>query len=100
MKSAQPVRLSISSLSKTYGQGAMANEVLKDISFDVHVGEFVCLVGPSGAGKTTLLRCLTSLMPSTSGEVLLDGQKAQRPKPQDFHCVPGIHAFAHAVDDG
>ena len=79
MKSTQPIRLSISSLSKTYGHGAMANEVLKDISFDVHVGEFVCLVGPSGAGKTTLLRCLTSLMPSTSGEVLLDGQKLNGP---------------------
>lgn len=82
MKSAQPIRLSISSLSKTYGHGATANEVLKDISFDVHVGEFVCLVGPSGAGKTTLLRCLTSLMPSTSGEVLLDGQRLNGPSPK------------------
>jgi NitT/TauT family transport system ATP-binding protein len=74
-----PVRLRISALSKTYGTGPSANEVLRDISFDVHVGEFVCLVGPSGAGKTTLLRCLTSLMPATSGQVLLDGQALNGP---------------------
>jgi NitT/TauT family transport system ATP-binding protein len=72
-------RLAIRALSKTYGHGSTANEVLRDITFDVNIGEFVCLVGPSGAGKTTLLRCLTSLMPATSGEVLLDGQKLTGP---------------------
>jgi NitT/TauT family transport system ATP-binding protein len=79
VKTTSPIRLAISGLSKTYGTGAAGHEVLRDISFDVHVGEFVCLVGPSGAGKTTLLRCLTRLMPATSGEIRLDGQKQNAP---------------------
>ena len=66
-------RLLIRDLSKTYGPVGTGHEVLKDISFEVHEGEFVCLVGPSGAGKTTLLRCLTGLMPATSGQIVLDG---------------------------
>jgi NitT/TauT family transport system ATP-binding protein len=73
------VRLSVQDLSKTYGSGATANTVLKDISFDVHVGEFVCIVGPSGAGKTTVLRCLTGLMPSTGGRILLDDKALTGP---------------------
>src|SRR3954469_2857175 len=79
VKTTSPIRLAISGLSKTYNAGPGGHEVLRDISFDVHVGEFVCLVGPSGAGKTTLLRCLTSLMPATSGEILLDGQRQVAP---------------------
>lgn len=72
-------RLAIRGLSKTYGPVGAGHEVLKDISFEVHEGEFVCLVGPSGAGKTTLLRCLTGLMPATSGEILLDGDVLSGP---------------------
>lgn len=75
-------RLSVRSVSKTYGKGSNANHVLHDISLDVFPGEFVCLVGPSGAGKTTLLRCLTSLMPPTSGEVRLDGERLNGPSPK------------------
>ena len=40
---------------------------LKDISFDVHPREFVCVLGPSGSGKTTLLRILAGLIKPTSG---------------------------------
>lgn len=76
------VRLAIQGLSKTYGKGATANNVLVDISLEVHEGEFICLVGPSGAGKTTLLRCLTSLMPPTSGTVALDGEVLKGPSQQ------------------
>jgi NitT/TauT family transport system ATP-binding protein len=75
----RPVRLAVRGLSKTYGSGAQANQVLVDINLDVHEGEFVCLVGPSGAGKTTLLRCLTSLMPPTSGTVALDDKVLNGP---------------------
>ncbi|MBV7518980.1 ABC transporter ATP-binding protein [Ensifer sp. ENS12] len=82
MNNTSAPRLEIRSLSKTYGYGNAAFEVLRDISFDVHVGEFVCVVGPSGAGKTTLLRCLTSLMPATSGEIRLDDEKQTGPSPK------------------
>lgn len=78
-KPARPIRLAVRGLSKTYGAGANTNKVLVDIDIEVHEGEFVCLVGPSGAGKTTLLRCLTSLMPPTSGTVALDGKVLSGP---------------------
>lgn len=74
-----PPRLAVRGLSKTYGNSA---PVLVDIEFDVQQGEFVCIVGPSGAGKTTLLRCLTGLMPPTSGEVVLDGKALSGTSPQ------------------
>ncbi|MGM0275225.1 hypothetical protein IGK01_001470 [Enterococcus sp. AZ080] len=47
-------------------------QVLTDISFEVKQQEFVSIVGPSGSGKTTLLHCISSLLPPTKGEVLID----------------------------
>ncbi len=40
---------------------------LRDVTFDVHPREFICVLGPSGSGKTTLLRVLAGLIPPTSG---------------------------------
>ena len=48
--------------------------VLNNISFDVHAGEFLCIVGPTGCGKTTFLNSLTKLYQPTAGEILLDGE--------------------------
>ena len=48
-------------------------QVLQDISFDVSVGEVLCLIGPSGSGKSTLLRCINHLEPPTGGRVYVDG---------------------------
>lgn len=47
---------------------------VRDVSFDVAVGEVFVVMGLSGSGKSTLVRCLTRLIPSTSGSVLLDGE--------------------------
>ncbi|WP_159709008.1 ABC transporter ATP-binding protein [Arthrobacter sp. 18067] len=71
--------LTAQALSKTYGSGQNARQVLGDISFDVYDHETVCIVGPSGAGKTTLLRCLAGLMPSTSGSVYIGTEKVVGP---------------------
>ncbi|WP_141798041.1 ABC transporter ATP-binding protein [Nocardioides sp. SLBN-35] len=80
--SERQVRLSIEGLHKGYGAGAARKEVISDLTFDVHAGEFVCIVGPSGAGKTTLLKCLTGLHPASSGAVRLDGQVVDGPPRQ------------------
>lgn len=47
--------------------------MFKDVSFSLHPGEFVGLVGKTGAGKTTLLRILISLEKATEGEIKFDG---------------------------
>jgi len=49
-------------------------EVLKDISFDVHKGDYLGVVGPNGAGKTTLLKLILGLLPLCCGYIRLFGQ--------------------------
>lgn len=46
---------------------------LADVSFTVHRGECIGLVGSNGAGKTTLLRVMAKLLEPTGGAVLLNG---------------------------
>lgn len=54
--------------------------VLDNISFDIKKGEFVCIVGPTGCGKTTFLNILSNIWKPTSGELLIDGEKADPKK--------------------
>lgn len=49
-------------------------EVLRGVSFDVHRGHVVSMLGVSGSGKSTLLRCINHLETPTSGDVLIDGE--------------------------
>jgi NitT/TauT family transport system ATP-binding protein len=67
--------LEAANVGQHYGQ----RQVLKDITFDVRSGEFVCIVGPSGVGKTTLLRCLSGLQRPTVGSVRVHGTQITRP---------------------
>ncbi|MDI3311709.1 MAG: ATP-binding cassette domain-containing protein, partial [Thermoanaerobacterium sp.] len=48
-------------------------EAVGGITFDVKKGEIFGLLGPNGAGKTTTIRMITTLMPPTSGKILVAG---------------------------
>lgn len=50
--------------------------VLRDISFNVHPGESVGIVGQNGAGKSTLLKLITGTARGTTGQVQLQGRVA------------------------
>ncbi len=65
---------------------------LQDINFEVNDGEIMAILGPSGCGKTTLLRIIAGLEQSSNGDVLLDGEKVERPSPQ-FGMVFQEHAL-------
>jgi branched-chain amino acid transport system ATP-binding protein len=43
------------------------------VSFTVDQGEIFSMIGPNGAGKTTAFNCVTGLLPTTSGDIRLDG---------------------------
>src|SRR3954447_25044775 len=80
IKARKPVRLKVDQVQKIYQTGAGTEfEAVRSLTFDLHDGEFACLVGPSGSGKTTLLKCIAGLMRTTSGEVMLDGQSVNGP---------------------
>ena len=51
------------------------------VSFEVALGEFLCLLGPSGCGKTSILNILAGLEQPTAGQALLDGRPITGPGP-------------------
>ncbi|HCL63536.1 MAG TPA: glutamine ABC transporter ATP-binding protein [Rhizobium sp.] len=61
--------ITVQDIHKSYG----TIEVIKGVSFDVQVGEVVCIIGPSGSGKSTILRCINGLETYQKGEIRIDG---------------------------
>ena len=75
-------RLSLSHVSKTYlNARGQRTDAVRDVSFDVAPGEFVCLVGPSGCGKSTILNMLAGLDAPTVGSIEVDGEPISGPGP-------------------
>jgi NitT/TauT family transport system ATP-binding protein len=75
----------------------IAGETIIDgLSFGAGRNEFVSIIGPSGCGKSTLLRIIAGLIKPTSGRVLFNGRKINRPRReisfvfQDFALLPWL----------
>ena len=62
--------VSVCDLQKAFGE----REILKGISFDIHRGDVICIIGPSGSGKSTLIRCVNFLEHPTGGHIEYRGQ--------------------------
>jgi len=62
--------LTVSGLAHRYGRRI----VLRDVSFEVHAGEVIGIVGENGAGKSTLLRAVVGLLRPVAGVIALRGR--------------------------
>ncbi|MDE7389847.1 MAG: energy-coupling factor transporter ATPase, partial [Lachnospiraceae bacterium] len=61
-------------LSLTYGVGTpFEKTAVKNVSFEVHKGEFIGIIGHTGSGKSSLIQMLNGLIKPTSGKIKLDG---------------------------
>ena len=63
--------VSVNSVNAAYGDVP----VLHDVSFDIYAGMTVAVVGESGSGKSTTARCITGLLPPTSGSIKFNGEE-------------------------
>jgi len=62
--------LKLNNLTKRFGKNVVA---VKNLSLEVHDGEYLVLLGPSGCGKTTTMRMVAGLEKVTDGTIVLDG---------------------------
>lgn len=65
--------IEIAHVSFSYGE----SEVLRDITFAIHRGDYLGLVGPNGAGKTTLLKIMLGRLAPSAGQVKIFGTDAR-----------------------
>ena len=76
--------VAVRDIHKTFFSAAaprrFATSALEGISFDVHAGEVVSLLGASGCGKTTLLRIIAGLLVPTRGSVVVRGEPVRAPR--------------------
>lgn len=69
--------ITIEKLGKTYGNGNIAVEALKNVTLHIDEKEFVSIMGPSGSGKSTLMNILGCLDRATVGAYSLDGMDVE-----------------------
>ncbi len=63
--------VSVNNVTAAYGR---SENVLHDVSFDIHKGRTVAVVGESGSGKSTVARCIMGLLPPKQGDVRFNGE--------------------------
>lgn len=73
MANEKELLVSVHNLNKKFGE----REILKDISFDIHRGDVVCIIGPSGSGKSTMIRCINYLEQPSGGDIKYRGQSVR-----------------------
>jgi ATP-binding cassette subfamily B protein len=73
----EPVHGRVTFENVTFGYDGV-RQVIRGVSFDVHPGELIGLVGPSGGGKSTVVNLIARFYDVTGGSVLIDGVDVRR----------------------
>ncbi|EKR98341.1 ABC transporter, ATP-binding protein [Leptospira mayottensis 200901122] len=109
---ADPKRIRISNLRKSYQSGKLQTEVLKGLELDIPSSTVITLMGPSGSGKSTFLNILSGIDKPDSGEVFVNGKslhlmnekeltKYRREETgivfQFFHLLPYLNALENVA---
>ena len=81
--------LKVSGITKHFG----GIQALSDVSFDVHEGEILGIIGPNGSGKTTVVNCITGFVKKTSGHVFFRGKDISRKPPHKIADMGVVRTF-------
>ncbi len=68
-----PSVIKLKNIGKTYSNGKVQVEALREINLEIGQGEFVAIMGSSGSGKSTLMNILGCLDTQSRGNYMLDG---------------------------
>jgi multiple sugar transport system ATP-binding protein len=83
-------QVSLRGVRKSYG----SVEIIQGVDLEVTDGEFMVFVGPSGCGKSTMLRMIAGLESLSSGELLIDGVRANDLHPADRGAAMVFQSYA------
>jgi len=71
-------RIQAENLTKIFSTAKHDTTAFKDLDFEVHAGEFVCLLGPSGCGKSTVLSIMNGLEQPSAGKLTIQSNQQSR----------------------
>ncbi len=85
--------LKIENIALTYHSKSGETTAIEDVSIKVNEGEFITILGPSGCGKTTLLSIISGILPPSSGDVYIDGEKVSETNNATGYMFQKDHLF-------
>mgnify|MGYP005950912837 CR=1 FL=1 len=96
--------ISLNHVVKRYQMGEVTITAADDITFDIHKGQFVVIVGPSGAGKTTVLNILGGMDSCDGGEIWVDGREISQYTPRQLteyrrHDIGFVFQFYNLIQN-
>ena len=86
--------IQVNNLNKSFeNENGEVNNVLENVNFEINENEFVVVFGPGQCGKTTLLNIIAGLENATTGEVLKNGVRVEKPGPDRAMVFQNILLF-------